>query len=136
MVKCPDCGYLAVRNYETRQPLDAEELFRERGFIPAPGRASIDLIYDEFPSCFARAFDLRIERGGTQPSHDKRGEVVNKPRECPKFTPWVQGFTPKEAAATIATVFVGYWLANHQADSARAVRRLRRDSRKRPGGIL
>ena len=76
--------------------MDAEELFRGRGFIPSPGRASIDLSYDEFPICFARAFDLRKECGATQPSHDKRAEVVNKPRECPKFTPRVQGFTSKE----------------------------------------
>lgn len=93
-VKCADCGFLAVRHFETRDLLDAEELLRRDGEMPLqPGTGHY--IYDPWPICFARVIDFRaaLEDNSGSP-HRKR--VINEGRECNRFTPWIQGLTPKE----------------------------------------
>jgi len=93
-VKCADCGYLAVRHFKTRDLLDAEEMLRRTGEMPVePGTQHY--IYDPWPVCFARVIDFRSaldDNSGTP--HRKR--VINDDRECARFTPWIQGLTPKE----------------------------------------
>lgn len=98
-VKCADCGFLAVRHFETRQLLDAEPLFRSRGYIPSVtvGKGADSRAYDEHPVCFANYINFRTpEEAGISASEGTRRDAVQKERECPHFTQWQQGFTPKE----------------------------------------
>lgn len=92
-VKCADCGYLAVRHRTTRQLYDAEESLRVNGELPILDNRGY--VYDEWPVCFVRAANFRVEmEDNSATPHRKR--VLNQPRECDQFTPWHQGFSPKE----------------------------------------
>lgn len=97
-VKCADCGFLAVRHFQTRELMDAEHDLRVNGAIRRimlfPGRE--ESVYEEYPVCFANAIIFRDdEEMGTQTNPAKRAECINKQRNCGKFTTWRQGFTPK-----------------------------------------
>jgi hypothetical protein len=93
-VKCADCRFLAVRKCETREIVDAEDLLRQKGELPiVPGRNYYP--YEDNPICFVRAFDLRDEIG-VSPNVRLRLDVVQRERDCGKFTDWQQGFSPKE----------------------------------------
>jgi hypothetical protein len=98
-VKCADCGYLAVRHFQTRQLLDAEDTFRTNGTIP---QVQLDLrthcwIYDDWPVCFANEISFReASEIGRVSDSETRTRAIHKERNCNSFTPWKQGFTPKE----------------------------------------
>ena len=94
MVKCADCGFLGVRIRQTRQIVDAEPLMRERGYNPALTIAGADTVYDDAVLCFVRAHNLAAEMG--RADEENRRRVVQQERECQRFTPWIQGLTPKE----------------------------------------
>ena len=99
-VKCQDCGYLAVRNQQTRALAETEEVMRQSGepppvfVLPHPGRNAV-LIYERTPVCFVREFDLPVEAGQAD---DARAflNVIRQERVCPKWTQWFQGFTPRD----------------------------------------
>ena len=99
-VKCQDCGYLAVRNQQTRALAETEEVMRQSGepppvfVLPHPGRNAV-LIYERTPVCFVREFDLPVEAGLAD---DARAflNVIRQERVCPKWTQWFQGFTPRD----------------------------------------
>jgi hypothetical protein len=94
LVKCADCGFLAVRHMDTRALLDAEELLRVNGEIPS--RNTGMMIYDEWPVCFIRRANFRKEMNDNSGSPHRK-KVLNDKRECDDgFTPWQQGLTPKE----------------------------------------
>jgi hypothetical protein len=122
MAKCSECGYLALRNRETRELDEAETAFRRDGKLIEITRAYASKVWDkgtmlheqvlshsiheELPLCFARNVDLRQGFKEPDPEHDSintqrvdeatvKGIVV-KERECKTFTKWQQGFTPKE----------------------------------------
>jgi hypothetical protein len=57
---------------------------------------SADLTFDQLPVCLADMADFESECGNAAPSQEKRSEVVNRERECDKFTPWRVGFSPVE----------------------------------------
>jgi hypothetical protein len=88
MCKCADCGYLAVRNMETRQLEEVERYHRETGDVPKK-RGTNDPIYNP-AVCFARG-DYIVY----QEKEKVLAEMV-KPRECKLFVRWAQGLTPKE----------------------------------------
>jgi hypothetical protein len=88
MVKCAECGYLAVRNKETRQLEEVEEWHREKGDIPKkPG--TTDPIYNP-AICFVRG-DYVV-----QEEKEKVLAEICKERACKLFVQWQKGFTPKE----------------------------------------
>jgi hypothetical protein len=100
-VRCADCGYLAVKNYHTRELIEAEAAIRQTGRQPGsiclPGTP--DLVYDLTPICFALAYDLRTECG--RPGNPEQLaeaflRVIREPRLCTYITKWRQGFSPKE----------------------------------------
>ncbi len=93
-VQCASCGFLALRKCKTREITEAEMDFRRGGGIPSHGN---ELVYDDYPLCFVQAVDLRheIEQVDTPGG---RKQVVLASRNCDSFTPWIQGFTPKEHA--------------------------------------
>lgn len=95
MVKCVDCGYLAVRNLHNRTLAEAESLMRQRGESPPHPGDSRWKFYETGPVCFVLACDLPREAGNA----DDKGkflDVIGRERECNRHTPWQQGFTPRE----------------------------------------
>lgn len=119
MVKCADCGFLTFRNYQTREFVEAELELREKGVI-TPSHGQVPSLSD-YPLCFANAVQLPPEYAAItngeleapQPDaeayasithhgessadeHILRWRVMHRQRVCNAFTPWQQGFTPKE----------------------------------------
>jgi hypothetical protein len=110
MVKCSECGFLAIRNAETRNLEEVEFKPRQSGDIGKLGVQRYVLI----PVCFAMVanFDEEIEELRKSPEYTEKRNgygqvtwpqwstfvkvVLNKERECESFTRWHQGFTPKE----------------------------------------
>ena len=97
MVKCADCGFLALRSGRS-ELLEATASFRQSG-TPEHLR-ELDLYMQ--PLCFARAFNLQAEireldqqRSETEP-HRQSLAVIGLERPCKRYTEWQQGFTPKE----------------------------------------
>ena len=108
MVKCSECGFLALRKWGNSQLVEAIKDYRESGQKPLP-------IYyrdvDSCPICFVMAYDLvsEVEESAKQRLPNESGDwsgynkiVIQKDRECPPdnksfgFTEYQQGFTPKE----------------------------------------
>ena len=104
MVKCGDCGFLALRNSYTGALDEADEGFRESGtasrirrdlsVVPTDSYIEPFLYpYQGAPLCFARAINLARELSRlNRPVLD----IISQERDCLSFTPWEHGFTPKE----------------------------------------
>jgi hypothetical protein len=89
MVCCSECGFLTLRNRLNYELVEADDDFRESG----------QAVHECSPSplCFAMVPDPRKE-AGSSPDSRVVLNVITKSRDCPKFTPWQQGFSPKEHA--------------------------------------
>ena len=104
--RCVDCGYLAVRDKETRRLHEAER--DETGNVAFPKVRSIAsggilLTKYDLPICFTRNSNLLSEYGARPSDADAYNiwqantqEVLIRERDCSHFTDWLQGFTPKE----------------------------------------
>src|SRR5947209_1382096 len=95
MVRCADCGFLAVRNWQTRALAETESLMRHEGEAPPIFNTPGSAFYERTPICFVRAWDLPEEAGAL----DNKAaflRVVQHERVCAAYTPWQQGFTPRE----------------------------------------
>lgn len=98
MVRCSDCGYLAIRLFSERILVEVELQMREEWRQPPLGSGSTQNRYDTPPICFAAepTFVAELKAQRNQSDSEAYGELVCKERQCNKFIPWVQGFTPKE----------------------------------------
>jgi len=107
MVRCADCGFLAVQNYTTRALEEVELGIREEGSNPdmlssmlqrAAGHEPLArTMYKMPPVCFVRAADIRGECNkvsGTMPHMVK--SVIWQERKCTSFVQWLPGCSPKE----------------------------------------
>ena len=113
MVKCADCGFLTMRNKFTGNLEEVDAEFRTTGEgptiavwaesdgtgLPYPRTTNP---FARIPICFAQAHNLA---GNPIPQRYEPSdllEIITKERICPPdetalgFTPWQQGFTPKE----------------------------------------
>ena len=137
MVKCKDCGYLAIRNTYTWLLDEAGGEYRDSGDTPVvlddkgynPHRT-----HELRPLCFAKCFDLRSETKSTFVSgKDEKGcvvEVISKERECVPFTKWQLGFTPKEHREMLDREKLLEWQASRE-DADRQFRvQMMNDDRK------
>ena len=116
MAKCIDCGFLAVRDYESRQLAEVDSDFRRSG-TPTAIPGSKYHSQERAPICFAQSVDLQAELlGALEPDYPprtaKRSEMLDAIRgdlilellhrerpECDSgdiFTRWRQGLSPKE----------------------------------------
>ncbi len=97
MSKCTECGYLALRNKESRSLVEAEYDYRKKEFDPTISPHGISQ-YEDLPLCFAQSYDINAEITNSQDTSNYKDihNIINKERECTKFTKWTQGFTPKE----------------------------------------
>ena len=122
MVKCFDCGFLCAYRGSERAFVEASMDVRTRGqglddpgvaaVEPSPGRGQ-----ETFPHCFVRAASLPTEIPQT-PGGTVR-HVICKERDCPSFTPWRQGFSPKEHREMIDRKEIQDWKERQQQDERR-----------------
>jgi hypothetical protein len=111
MVKCEDCGFLALRNQITGLLDEASQEYRWRAEVPTlrnPNATGVQKDFSSFfispytgvPICLVRAYPLHNEFANQEQATNK--EIFNllvKERHCDErglFTPWQQSFTPKE----------------------------------------
>lgn len=100
-VRCADCGFLAVRDKETRQLVETEIEMRQTWVIPKRPNEPVALpVYERDPLCFAQAADIGAEIHKI-PGRDTAWtrvilSIIVQPRECAAFTKWRHGFTPRE----------------------------------------
>jgi hypothetical protein len=116
-VKCAECGFLAIRNLETRELVEVEADFRKFGHPIGVMRAypatQIDgtsfyeqdkyfsYIHDEIPICFKRIYDFMFWVAKYKDEKKIATDqgvcaILDEERVCSEFTQWKQGFTPKE----------------------------------------
>jgi hypothetical protein len=106
---------LAVRHFQTRQLLDAEQKFRDDGYIPDVAvdyKTSVPA-YDGYPVCFVRRIRLD-QKIGNPNNADARMRVVQS-TTCEQHTPWLQGFTPREHREMIQEEARLKWQAEREA---------------------
>ena len=93
MVKCADCGFLALRDRKTWALLPADPGYR-RNAVPS------DNSLHPIPVCFAMARDLQVDIEEFEPGKTltpaKILRVTQMERECSDFKKWRLGSTPKE----------------------------------------
>ena len=51
--------------------------------------------YDDYPLCFVQAVSFQVEAQEDE-TENAVSSVIRQERKCSNFTPWQQGFTPKE----------------------------------------
>lgn len=85
MVKCAECGYLAVRHSLAEVNEDGRKVE-----IPLWGRDAL--------ICFSQALDFRRAVDEKSPGYPPSLvlNVLQTERNCPYFTKWQMGFSPKE----------------------------------------
>jgi hypothetical protein len=97
MVKCAECGFLAVRRRSTWRLEETEAAIRATGAMPNDPLDDKKKLYQEWPACFVGAADFRKE--GDDKYHPTVVEgLITKDRQCSRFMSWVRGFDPKEHA--------------------------------------
>ncbi len=102
MVKCSECGLLALQNKMDRSLVEVESLFRTTGHIHATQEPNLLIM----PLCFMRAANLQAEIEAIDPdttlTSAKTLAILQNERECEQFFGWEQGFSPKEHREILA----------------------------------
>ena len=91
MPTCADCGFLALKRSMTPELDEAPKSYRISGKRLGTHKQS--------PVCFVRAYDLEWEVGWVVRDlmRIETLKVIQKDRsDCPEWTPWIQGDSPKE----------------------------------------
>ncbi len=133
MAECATCGFLAVLDPKAGALDGCGSDYRENGELEYRDTA---FQHHRWPICFVSAFPLRKE---VRDAMDRDGvysgdassvhvvEVLKRNRdECPGFTPWRQGFTPKEHQEMLDR----QWRLEFQAQREEADRQWRDQQRK------
>ena len=107
MVKCADCGFLAIRLVSTGQLGEVNRDYEGKVFFDIFDTHGVPPIFGNAPICFARKYDLVNEY--FLALNEKRESKFNstdlyllvqgvlwKERVCDGFTKWQTGFTAKE----------------------------------------
>jgi hypothetical protein len=113
VVKCSDCGYLAVRHLETRELWEAEGGCRETGEIP-PDLNRPKNLYDEVPLCFERLRFFDPEQCASPAGRKEAQQMEIGP--CVGFVKWQHGFTPKEHREMLDRKELLKWQAKREDD--------------------
>jgi len=94
MVKCADCGFLALRDSATGQFVEANDEMRETG------RPHQQLDVSLYPMCFKRVINvqqLAMDLPDSITGRDVRVlAVIQEKRECCDFAEWQPDFNPRE----------------------------------------
>lgn len=114
MAKCADCGFLALRYIDgERRIAEASAIVREVGNVEPCFTANVE--------CYARQFNLKKEEGGGG-GPVRTLKIVNRERDCPKFTPWLQGYSPKEHREMLDQAKIAEWQAKQESRNRRTDR--------------
>ena len=94
MVKCSDCGYLAMRVEASREIVEADEPVRK------DGKPQTSLGLYPYPLCFETKIDVEQETKNLPDSISGRDkqvlEILNIERVCDRFIAYQLGFSPRE----------------------------------------
>jgi len=121
MVKCADCGFLASRDIETRYLEETEQEIRQEGCpVLMVDTVKIGSKFEP-PICFMRSPDYRVVPFGQIYDHKPVKAEIQRERNCNLFTPWQQGFTPKEHREMLDREKMLKWQAERE-DADRAWR--------------
>ncbi len=122
MVKCADCGYLAVRSKVDYSLGEAAIDFRDKGAV-AIGYDDKGMnqhtLHELMPLCFARQPYLRnaIKKIDEQKNrNDEVRRIINQEIDCKGFTDWQQGFTPKEHREMLDRERLLQWQSEREKD--------------------
>lgn len=96
MVKCAGCGFLAVRNVETRELDSPAENYRSDGTIPTSLIKHARLLHEERPICLVRSPAFPYHPSSEAPDTPHRKAIVQQEHDCKLWDEWQIGFTPKE----------------------------------------
>jgi len=106
MVKCADCGFLALRDFESRELREAEREIRETGSqgdrstgVDAHGIPRFEPIYEAVALCIQgiRNFSSTPIQGATFARRiDPFAHAIQEDFECERFFDWREGLSPKE----------------------------------------
>lgn len=128
MVKCVDCGFLGLLDERGGEPIiEASVVYRETGFPPTYTMLASTTSYTHRAVCFAQAVNMF--------NRDVQRDIFNFLRteqDCPSFTTWQQGFTPKEHREMLDRERLTKWQADREdADRDwRAAQDKKRDERQ------
>lgn len=117
MVRCADCGFVALRKFPEQTLDEAPQEYRDTGNVPHQPQGGY-VTYD-IAVCFMRAANLKQEldaETGYQSGHELHRRVINKQRECSQFTDWVQGFSPREHQEMIRQEKLLEWQRDREKD--------------------
>jgi hypothetical protein len=93
MVKCAQCGFLAGQNNVTKGLVEVDPRVRKE-HKDGQGAIEVRLQHELMPICYVLAADLLVERPGQRPEDAQF--VIQRNRDCQRFTSYHQGFSPKE----------------------------------------
>lgn len=98
LVKCKGCGWLGVRVKLTRTLVDADEAYRDNGYVGSHtvGSHTPEQICDTLPVCFANKRNFYEECRTPIPSQDVIKGMLNLDYECNSLTPWQPGMAPRD----------------------------------------
>jgi hypothetical protein len=102
MVRCADCGFLATIELKTRRLGETEERNRKTGTGWGDGAT-----FDRMPVCVAKEISFKDQLPNANDA--EIAAVLAMERECKSFTPWKQGFTPKEHREMIENQELRAW---------------------------
>lgn len=100
MVKCADCGFLSTWDTVDQEHRESTATYRKTGLRDDRDEGNAERWEGR---CLVRFWDLpklvadertRLGDGGL--TSTARRTTFHEERDCPKFTPWSQGFSPKE----------------------------------------
>ena len=96
MVKCADCGFLAVRNIETRELDSPDHQYRSTGTIPVSLLKHNRQLYEERPVCIRKSPDFPYNPDEDSPDTPRREAIVQTEHGCVLWGEWQPVLTPKE----------------------------------------
>jgi hypothetical protein len=96
VVRCADCGFLACRDVHTRQLEETEQEIRDEGGSVIAWNTGKTVAKFEPPICFMRSTDYKVIPFQLHVDNNVVKAEIQRERSCEHFTPWIQGFTPKE----------------------------------------
>jgi hypothetical protein len=101
---------------QTRELAEADDGMRQAWEIPkSPDRCEL---FDRLPVCFVDAFNLGKEIIEPPIKKQEVAGIIHKERDCPRFTAWKRGHSPREHLEMIESIEVAR-LHNEQREKER-----------------
>jgi hypothetical protein len=138
VVRCADCGFVALRRIESAALVEADSQYRESGYPIQPMRAvTQESSVADYPVCFLRKWPLQEEIIDSQgipvgSITEATVDVLTRQRPCDGFTEWQQGFSPKEHREMLDRK----WLMDREDRRDKEAREFQRQLHREQLGIM